>query len=1198
MTVFSFVFMLGIFNVQAACTNSQKNALKKEAYKIDFDSAMDSYEANEYRFYQFMIKAVNTSENFYITNGVGENFFWRDEYASKAAPLGLYGNGEKVTFKIYGSAKSACPDEQLHSKIVQLPYFNDYSLREECKGLEKFELCQRWFDNRKIDSNEKFLTAIENYKNGLNDTDNNGNGETNAFAQFFKKYGIVMAVVVIVGAALILAYRYFVINKNKIKIKGIELWLIFFLFAIFFSSSNVLAGSAIIGVPGGPSIGIQPDWNAYHSENTYSLRLSLYRYDGTTLTSYGSVDLANTPGVVINSKTTLGVGKLDYTRLGKVVAFDNTRNRANATDPIIKDMFILSDSGTRENRIREKVIERFKLQETPEAIAASVNGFFKPSVPVKANEIYDLYITVEPAIMIHLLTVSNGARYGTVYELNKMYYDLLANGNGLRQPIKTWYGNLIFAKLNQETNDKHNFVGSTGSYLIQNIESSKQNNGDDINKDPRSGYGIGVFWLAGELKTCSAVCAGLSGDALLACAENYCQLNAKTEGVSKGKCITDCGYKIEGLKCPTVIDEKAPKTTCQADTQSSNSSCSVSKSNIAGTDYSYMIDCNTATKVQFPDLPAAIAPGAGFEYHVNVSGSKNCLIKFDHLRWKYDYAAAETAEERQGLMNVLTAFGNLTWSNLSYDSKNLTLKIEVDEILSNKTNVIKETLVVSDKYQFGSLDVVAKINGNQGVYSYFNGKQVNSSVSSFSTTSNNGALYKLPPVCLSYKDSGTVLDANKGLCTGLGTGPYNKIYTNFDAKENSVNPTMTVVVDNNSSGLTTENSCSYISKEVSCSLVPITNPNANGYFTRGAPITFELIIDGDRSLVKDYGVDGASQSALNKYNFVWPNPASGASEFKVSGWITTDKKKITCPYKLKVTDDCPGCNCAFVPIVKNGDKYTVSLSTAGHNATSKYYLSFNKGFDVNNPELRKYYERSSVTFDAAAGVTSIHGYVVENGRIHFGQNCIIKMPSSPNTCKTTCLPKDFDCIRDYCAANPTDGGRYTSASACMSACSLGGTCRQKFACDETADIISYCNGNYANEGYSSPASCINDCGCYSKNYFYRPIDIKNPFPDRKEGLNWFGLVDYITEDPDDKTSTGSKGVNNPEYVIELKYDRTIAIRKDSSKYNSKSGNNAYLDYVRRRNYHKPEYKSKFIYDRDIQNGGFNEYFKVVDGKAN
>lgn len=1196
MTMFLFIFMIGIINVNAACKTSEKNALKKEAYKLEFDYDVEDGTINPYRFYNFTLKALNTSKNLYITNDSGENFFWREENESAAAPMGLYLNGSKIKLNVYSSSATKCPDTLLYTKTIQFPYYNDYSQREECKGLETYELCQRWFDNSSIDTEEKFLQALEDYKAGKlkNSTKESDKKDFNLIKLLDDNKIIVITVLAVV-TVLLTAIK---INKSKksLKVKSLKVIMIFFFLLVFFAHGNVNAGSAIIGNPGGPSVPIQPGWDAYHYDESIAIRLSLYKYDGKKITAYGSVDLAN-HSFNYNAQAAGGVGKINYTQLGASLGFNQSKKGFNRTDPIIRDFFVKVGGSTRENKLREKIISKFRLSENPEAIANSVNAFFGLKNKVQANEIFDLYITVEPTVQIVIVNSAAPAKYGTTYELNRAFFDVLKNSNGLGSPIKTWYGNYIFAKLNQGHNDKHNFVGNTGNYIIKNEASAKDNNGYEINIDNRSGYGIGIFWLAGELKTCKSTCLNQTGDNLLMCAENYCQQNYKNQGVSKGKCITECGYTVEGLKCPVISDEKAVKTTCEADTQSSKSSCSVSKGNINGVPYSYMIDCNTATKTSFPDLPAAVAQGAGFEYNVAISGSKNCLLTFDYLRWKYDYAAAETTEERQGLITVLNDFNKQSWKNLTYDSKNTDIKIQIDEKLANKTNTIKKTLVVQDKYQYGSLDVETRVRGVQPVYSYYNGIRINASVNTMATSSNNGALYKLPPVCLSYRDSGEIINPNnKGLCTALGTGPYNKIYTSLNAKEDAVNNSLTVVIDGNASGMSAENSCRYINKDVSCDLTTISVPDAKGFYPRGVPLNLELVIIGDRSLIKSYGVDGATKLPTGRFKFVWPNPASSKTEFKINGWIKTAKQTINCPVKINLTSDCPGCNCKFEPVVKNGNKYTVSLSTAGHNATSKYYISFNKGFDVNNEKLQKYYERSNVTFDIADGVTSVHGYVVENGRIHFGQECILRFPDNNNSCTSACLSKDFQCIKDYCTSNPTDGGRYNSTSQCMSVCSLAGTCRQTYACDETSDIEKYCQGNYANEGYPSAVACMNDCGCYSRDYFYRPIDISDPFPDRKEGLNWFGYVKYITEDSDDTTSTGSKGINKAEFVIKLDRQRLLTIRGNNRAYNLRAHQNAYLDYVRRVSYSNPEYQSKFIHDDDLMGGGYKTYFTVINGK--
>lgn len=1206
--LFVFTFFLGLLTVNAQCSTSEKNALKKEAYKIELDYKIDDV-VDIYRYYHISVEAVNMNANMYLTNAYDENFFWKEEnLINQAIPLGLYENGEKVVFRIYSSSKTACPDTLLHTKTINLPYYNDYALREECKGLEDFALCQRWYDNRKIDTEEKFLAAIEEFKAGkIAPTPVETKEESKTLIDYLKDNIIVISVLV---AVLIIALVYkFRKKEKKIKIKALKLFLIFLAVFTFFNYTKVSAGgSAIGGIGIGSGAPYNPNWDATHTYNSFGIRLSLYRYDGTTLTSYGSVDLAHNGNHTFNSATAGGYGKLDYTQLSKTLVFNKTKYGKGKTDSSLKNIYIRSGKQLKTNNLKDKITTRFNLKENPEAIASSVKSFFNVSSGIGGSDVYDLYITVEPTMELNIKSTvcSNSGhgcsplkKYGTVYELNQGYFHWLKNSSGLGNSARNSYGNLIYAKYNQEHGDRHNFVASTGNYLIRNVGSSAADNGYQINSDPRSGYGIGVFWLAGELKTCKSVCHGKTGDALLACAEAYCQASHVGEGVSKGSCIEKCDYKVNPLKCPTTTKLKAKNTVCSASSTAENNSCSIIKSNSGGTSYSYKMDCSVATTLKYPDLPAAVAAGQGFEYKVLVSGSKNCEVTFDLERWKFDYAASTTDAQRTSHLNVLKAFNDINWNSQTYDSKNSKLNLSLEEILRSSTKKRNIDLVVEDKYQFGSTAVFKEAKSTRNAYSYRNGVKVvaPTQVSTVRTTSNNSVYHKLPAVCLSYKKSGEILNAVNGSCNAIGNGPYHKIYSDFNAKDNAVNPTKVTITDNNNSGYDAINTCSYITADVSCYLSVKSNSFKGGRLNKNVPITFELIIDGNRSLVKSHGVDGATRIANQKYIFTWPNFASNTTAYaNVNGWIKTEDKTISCPFKAELTDDCPGCNCVFNPIVESGGTYSLSISKKDHSASAKYYISFNRGLDINNTNLRDYYERSSVSFAKASGVTSVYGYVVDNGKIHFGDACVLKIPIDNKSCITSCSSKDFDCIYNYCENNPTDNGRYSGKAECIAACSLQGTCRQLFACDELEEIKNYCNLNYTNEGYSSASACMNDCACYSKNYFYRPIDISDPFPNRAEGWNWFGLVHYITHDEDDPTSTGSLGGDAAEFVIDLNKKRILAIRRQSKLYDSKVDQNSYLDYVRSKTYNQPDYRSKFIHENDTANGGFKSYFSVINGK--
>ena len=946
-----------------------------------------------------------------------------------------------------------------------------------------------------------------------------------------------------------------------------------------------------------------------YSFQTMGIRFSLYKYDGKNLVSIARRDLSlgkNADFEAVASSEMLG--KLDYTVLGKSVVFNKRiaypfTDRDAILDPIYVN---LPNQGLTANDLRNKIIRRLKLREGADNIAREVNNFFSLNNKVNSDEIFDLYITVEPTAMITMRTcniasktysapacVGGSRRYGTIYELINVSFSYLTDPkHTFGQVVKTYIPNLIYAKLNQNYNDIHNFVApivgkESVNYLIDNVPAAIRNfGGGDINTNPKSGYGIGVFWLAAEMKTCSSTCHGKKGDELLRCAENYCSVNYTKEKTSKKTCIDNCGYVPESLKCPETTRDFGKNTVCKASTSSERNSCSIETANIGGSNYRYMLDCIVSTKVDFPDLGGAVNPGSAYSYQVLVSGNKMCRISFDYLRWKYDYAIAETEAQRQGLLDVVTKFSSQNWSSQTYDSKNLDLKIQVDEALNKGSRKITKNLVPNPNYNYGSASASVSKTASQKVFSYNAGKPIEITVDSIATRSQNAVYFNLPAQCLSDNKPGVVLDAKNNNCLAPLKGPYYKVYTSFDAKPNAINPSITFATDKNDSGLDVENTCQYITKDVSCTLANLSKADANGLYKRGEKLEFSFLIHGDRSLVKEIRVSGATKEEDNKYSLIIPNNASYVH--RVAAELTTvDGKIISCPADIQTDKECPMCRCEM-SLKEEGDKYTVTVNNLNYAPNSKYYISLNKPLDVNNPRA-SYYERQSLTFDKADGVVGVYAYVVERGVIHFGPKCRLELPQT-NSCQSACQAKDYNCIRNYCSENPTDGGRYKDQYQCLAACSS--TC-SNIPCNDKTALENYCNSKYKEAGYKNVSACLNDCVCYGRKYFYRPIDFQRPFPDREPGPNWYGMLDVINKAIPEPGVARDEGA---EFIVKLDASSIREIRKQTKAYNMRANQNAYFDHVRPEFYKGLEFKSRFIHVDNMPGGGFKNIFTVIDGE--
>ena len=203
----------------ATCSTNELNTLKQLATNINFSYDLYSEEETPDHRYYCNIKVTNFTDKFYIKDSNGFEF----QYVS-----GLNQNGErilriaeegsKVKLTIYTSISTSCPGTQILTKEIEIPYFNDYSLRDECIGIEDFSLCQRYYGGY-IPSDEYFLEQINLYKNGGAGSNEN-KGIIDIVIDFIMEHLIIaipIAAVILITVVIVIVKA--IINRKKIKIK-------------------------------------------------------------------------------------------------------------------------------------------------------------------------------------------------------------------------------------------------------------------------------------------------------------------------------------------------------------------------------------------------------------------------------------------------------------------------------------------------------------------------------------------------------------------------------------------------------------------------------------------------------------------------------------------------------------------------------------------------------------------------------------------------------------------------------------------------------------------------------------------------------------------------------------------------------------------------------------------------------------------
>lgn len=203
------------------CSTTELNNLKQLASNIKFTYGLYDDTYNDIHTYYFDIFVTNFSQEFYFKDMDGHDFKYIESLEEDGVRrLRTVKEGIRYSIGIYTSNITKCPDTLIVTKKIELPYYNDYSQREECEGIEEFSLCQKYYGGY-IPSEEYFLKQITKYKNGeINDDGNEKLNLIEYIVNFFtNNLLIVIPVTSILAVALVLIIRKYVKRKKRIKIK-------------------------------------------------------------------------------------------------------------------------------------------------------------------------------------------------------------------------------------------------------------------------------------------------------------------------------------------------------------------------------------------------------------------------------------------------------------------------------------------------------------------------------------------------------------------------------------------------------------------------------------------------------------------------------------------------------------------------------------------------------------------------------------------------------------------------------------------------------------------------------------------------------------------------------------------------------------------------------------------------------------------
>jgi len=183
--ILTFLIVMFLFNINVSaaslCSYQEQTELNSKAanIKVSYEIVEETieFEDGESSMKLFKIEILNVTDEFYV---LIKNDVTKDEkiYYSSDAKDGVitfdWDYAETVTnftIQVYTTNNTNCAEEKYKTFYLTTPRYNEFYNIETCQELTDFYLCQEYVTFGEI-SREKFLTQINNYKNG--DVNNEG----------------------------------------------------------------------------------------------------------------------------------------------------------------------------------------------------------------------------------------------------------------------------------------------------------------------------------------------------------------------------------------------------------------------------------------------------------------------------------------------------------------------------------------------------------------------------------------------------------------------------------------------------------------------------------------------------------------------------------------------------------------------------------------------------------------------------------------------------------------------------------------------------------------------------------------------------------------------------------------------------------------------------------------------------------------
>lgn len=947
-----------------------------------------------------------------------------------------------------------------------------------------------------------------------------------------------------------------------------------------------------------------------------AMRFTLYRYDGTNLSYYKSVDYCINAADCDDFNAYhngYGVGKSAYQQLNSYSAATNWR--MGRLSSIRYDASFSGEifNGYEDSGLSSDVESFFKLNDTDVNILNTINSVFSQSLTI--SELGQAYITVEPALIIKNET-SNNYYYGTAHELNSYFMGGDLGGNyGINAQVYYDLGNVFRASSIYGNYDEYNFIGNIVNLVsTSNLSSrdstwgnsaSRQNNATKITS--KDGYGIVVYWMGNYADAVSCSITESADQRMYTLSvqntgadEIYYDINSNANlmrhnvrnqtynATYSDQTIIGEVYDSDGTTVATCSKTRSIPTcnqTCAGKTGDELLGCAEDYCQYMSNDDDSKRNCIVTCGYSDPGFStcssSASNNGTNTVCDNDTSANKEvCTRANSNNYFKTTCNDSSTIKYGNSLPVTINPGSGFSYTPIVMGAKTCEMTFEAEkwkfDYAASYTNEKRNSLIaiLSQFNNVGSTSIwVQDINDN---YKY---KSNDADIEIEVTNNNEVGAANRTTIKQLFPDDTINLLSNEIVVSVAGS-------INIPLFSSGARTTRTVY-----------------------GMVKTNSSNKTSYKLPGT-----CMVAGDGTLY-DLGPNGNCDSSNDgPYYEYFTDLKIGTGTYDTKTLVVKSSSSLnvnnTCDYNINSPVSCS---------IKVVDCTSGQPEKAELRIENKNNLSISYGLSH-----REYILNSTKTYNLNASMTKLYGAVGVDGKIV--ATCSLDLNSvtcdgppedgEPLNCVAKFKPAEYSSIKDYCSSHwLEDINGYASEKDCVSSCSVGAnTCKNNSEVDtnNVESVKAFCSikknrddNGYNKAGYSDPlknelhniAMCINDCMDFplppptlgQASYLYRPISLIDPFPNNRDaGHNWYGKEVYIT---DDLLNPVLNSGADAEYIIELNPDRIDAINKDTDEYNKGRNKNAYLDYVYfDEDSQDGKYVSKFIHSNDENSGGFGLYF--------